>query len=246
MRRLLVVLMVFSGAAFAQSEEFSLPAFQEQAPDAGLPDPSAPPLPPLATVAPPPGPPKPPPAPSWARLGGATSVLFSGLQSYSFSIELALLVLVVGTPEHSPTVPGEVEGFLFQAGVEGVYGWVGGPLCQGTTFCAKRGAGGVALKGGWARGLPNVRDGVARAQTMYFGQLDVLASNYDIESAPLAPGVNTWELLTRLRLGLHFTSEAARATFTGVTLFGAAFIEAIPVSNATRGITLGGCLGIGF
>ena len=243
MRGLLVVLMVFSGAAFAQGEEFSLPAFQEQVVDAGLPDPSAPPLP---QVTPLPAPPKPPPAPSWARLGGSTSVLFSGLQSYSFSIEVALLVLVVGTPEHSPTVPGEVEGFLFQAGVEGAYGWVGGPLCQGTTFCAKRGAGGVALKGGWARGLPNVRDGVARAQSMYFGQLDVLASNFDLESAPLAPGVNTWELLTRLRLGFHFTSETARATFTGVTTFAAVFIEAIPVSKATRGITLGGCVGIGF
>lgn len=243
MRGLLVVLMLFSGAAFAQSEEFSLPAFQVQAPDAGLPDPSPPPLPQATPL---PAPPKPPPAPSWAIVGGSTSVLFSGLQSYSFSIEAALLLLVVSSLEHSPTVPGEVEGFLFQAGLEGVYGWVGGPLCQGTTFCAKRGGGGVALKGGWARGLPNVRDGVARAQTMYFGQLDVLASNYDIESAPLAPGVNTWELLTRLRLGLHFTSEAARATFTGVTLFGAAFIEAIPLSQATRGITIGGCLGIGF
>ncbi len=243
MRKLLVVLMVFSAEAFAQGEEFSLPAFQDLPADAGLPDPSVPPMPQGTSL---PGPPKPPPAPSWSRLGGATSVLFSGLQSYSFSIEVALLVLVVGSLEHSPTVPGEVEGFVFMAGAEAAYGWVGGPLCQGTMFCAKRGGGGLALKGGWARGLPNVRDGVTRAQSMYFAQLDVMASNFDIESAPLAPGVNTWELLTRLRLGFHFTSESARATFTGVTTFAAVFIEAIPVSKATRGITLGGCVGIGF
>ena len=82
-------------------------------------------------------------------------------------------------------------------------------------------------------------------ETMAAGGRILAATHRHVQPA-IAPGVNTWELLTRFRLGLHFTSESARATFTGVTTFAAVFIEAIPVSQATRGITLGGCLGIGF
>jgi hypothetical protein len=81
---------------------------------------------------------------------------------------------------------------------------------------------------------------------MYFGQVDVLLSNFNIESAPLAPGVNAWELIVRGRLGLHFTSDAARTTFTGVTVFVAALVEGIPASSVTKGVTIGACAGIGF
>ena len=239
-RGLLLVLLM-STAAFAQGEEFSLPQFDE--PDAGLPVPSAPPLP---VVAPAKGPPRPPPPPTWARLGGSTSFLIAGLRDYYLGAELTLVAAVAGTPIHSPTVPGEVEGFLFQVGAEGGYGRAGGPSCEGSKPCASRITFGLAVKGGWARGLPHAADGVARAQTMYFGQLDVLAGHYDIESAPLSPGVSTWELVTRLRLGLHFSSDASRATFTGVTLFLAALIEVIPASSTTRGVSIGGCGGIGF
>jgi hypothetical protein len=139
-----------------------------------------------------------------------------------------------------------VEGFLLQLGAQGDYARVGGPRCGGTALCATRGAGGLALKGGWARGLPSVQDGVARAQTMYFGQLDVLVSHFDIESAPLSPGVHTWELVTRLRLGLHFTSDSNRVTTTGVTLLLAAVIEVIPLSSVTQGVSFGANAGIGF
>lgn len=237
------MLAMVSGVAYAQGEEFTLPPFEEGPADAGLPDPSAPPLPP---VAPPPGPPKPPPPPTWARLGGSASAVFSALENYYLGGELALLVTVFGVPVHSPVVPGEVEGFLLQAGLEGGYGRAGGLVCSGSAFCGTRASGGVALKGGWARGMPSLRDGATRAQTMYFGQVDVLLSNFDIESAPLSPGRNTWELLTRLRVGLHFTSDASRVTFTGVTLFAAAMVEVIAASRFTRGVSLGLCLGIGF
>ena len=231
--------MVGSTAAFAQGEEFPLPEFA--AADAGVP--SAPPLP---EPEPPPAPPKPPPPPSWSRGGGSLSVLFTALRDYAVTGEISLLGTIAGRPAPSDLVPGEVEGFLLQLGAQGDYARSGGPLCRGTALCATRGAGGLALKGGWARGLPSVQDGVARAQTMYFAQLDVLVSHFDIQSAPLAPGVHTWELVTRLRLGLHFTSESNRVTSTGVTLFLAAVIEAIPLSTGTQGVSFGGSAGIGF
>lgn len=241
MRGLLLITLV-SSAASAQGEEFAMPTFESPG-DAGLPAPSAPPLPDAVPL---PGPPKPPPPPSWSRFGGSTSVLFSALREYYVGAELALLATLTGIPVPSPSVPGEVEGFLLQLGALGGYGRVGGPQCRGTVLCATRISGGLALKGGWARGMPSVRDSVARAQTMYFGQLDVLLSNFDIESAPLSPGLRTWELLTRLRVGLHFTSDASRVTFTGVTLFAALLLEVIPVSSYTQGVSLGFCAGIGF
>jgi hypothetical protein len=239
-----LLLMLFSSVAFAQAEEFGLPQFEESASDAGVaPVPSAPPLPPPASPIKPVGP---PPDPTWARLGGSASALFTALQNYYVGGEVALLVALAGTPVHSMAVPGEVEGFLFQAGLQAGYGRAGGPACGRSALCASRVSGGLAVKAGWARGLPNVRDSVARAQTMYFGQIDVLLSNFDIESAPLSPGLNTWELITRARAGLHFTSDASRVTFTGVTLFAAIVVEVIPVSSATRGVSLGGSIGIGF
>ena len=242
MKEWFLLLTVLSSAAFAQVNEFALPQFEDLA-DAGLPVPSSPPLP---EVVPRPGPPKPPPPPTWSRLGGSTSLLFTALRGYSLGADLSLLARVAGTPVHSPTAPGEVEGCLLSVGAQGGYGRAGGPLCEGTPLCATRISGGLAVKGGWARGLPSIRDGVARAQTMYFGQLDVLLSHYEIESAPLAPGLRTWELVTRLRVGLHFTSDANRATFTGVTLLVAGIVEAIPVSSGTRGVSFGLCGGLGF
>lgn len=238
----LLLLTVISSAAFAQVDEYALPQFEDLS-DGGLPESTSPPLPELVPL---PGQAKPPPLPTWSRLGGSASLLFTALRDYYLGAELALLATVGGTPVHSPSVPGEVEGFLFQVGAQGGYGRAGGLLCQGTVMCGRRISGGLALKGGWARGLPNVLSAVARAQTMYFGQLDVLLSHYEIESAPLAPGVRTWELVTRLRVGLHFTSDASRVTFTGVTLLVAALVEAIPLSSSTRGVSFGLCAGIGF
>jgi hypothetical protein len=242
-KRAALLITLISGLAFAQVDEFALPQQFESPADAGVPEPSPPPMP---EVAKPPAPPKPPPDPSWARMGGSASVMFSALNGYYFGAEVALLATVAGTPIRSPTVVGEIEGFMLQVGGEASYGRVGGLVCEGSPFCAQRISGGATLKAGWARGMPNVRDNVARAQTMYFGQVDVLLSNFNIESAPLAPGVNAWELITRGRLGLHFTSDAARTTFTGVTLFAAAFVEGIPASSVTRGVTIGFCAGVGF
>ena len=174
------------------------------------------------------------------------TLLVTALTTYFVGGDLSLLVNLFGTPVNSDTVPGEVEGWVFLLGVQGGYGRGGGTACEGGLFCATRASGGVVAKGGWARGLPHVGDSITRLQTMYFAQLDVLLAHYDIPSAPLAPGVKTFELVTRLRLGLHFTGEASRVTSTGITLMAAAIIEVIPVSNGTQGVSLGGCVGAGF
>ncbi len=245
MRAWLLALVVGSTASAQAVEEFALPAF---AADAGVPDepegadagvPSAPPL------LPPPAPVRPPP-PRWARVGGSLSLLFTGLTQVFLGGEVTLLGTLAGTPAPSTEALGEAEGWLFQAGVQGGWGRVGAPQCRGSAFCATRAFGGVSFKGGWARGTVSLVDGVTRAQTMYFGQLDVDAAHFDIESAPLSPGRRTWELLTRLRAGLQWTSANTRATTTGVTLLGAAVVEAIPVSDGTQTVSLGFSLGLGF
>ena len=237
MLRGLLLVTVCSGPAFAQVEEFPLPPFEF---DAGVS--SAPPLP---QPEPPPVAAKPPPPPFWTG-GGSASLNFSALRDYSLGGEVTLLTTVWGTPAPSEEEPGHVEGFLFQVGVQGDYARSGGPVCRGTPFCATRFSGGAALKGGWARGLPGLSDHATRTQTMYFAQLDVLLSHFDIESAPLAPGLKTWELVTRLRLGLHFIAPANRLTSAGVAFLVAAVIEAIPVSAGTQGVSFGASVGAGF
>lgn len=231
-----------AGSAWGQVDEYlSFPA------DAGVAEqPSPPPLPP--PVAPPAAaaPRRPPPVPTWTRAGGSVAVLFSALTFHSLGLEASLLGTLVGRPAPSPEVPGEVEGWLLQGGVEGGYARVGGPPCEGSPLCATRISGGLGAKAGWARGLPQVHDGATRLQTMYFAQLDVLLAHFEIPSAPLSPGVRTWELLTRLRLGLHFTSERSRVTSTGVTFMAAAIVEAVPISSGTQGVSLGFAAGLGI
>lgn len=219
-------------------DEFSLPSFGPPPTPEGEPAPSPTSAPAVS-----------PPAlrvPTWARLGLMTSVLVTGSDSFFVGADLAMLVTVAGQPKPSDSVPGEVEGWVLQTGLEGGYGRAMRKQCRSSFLCASRGFGGLTLKGGWARGLPAVVDGVTRLQTMYFAQLDTLLSRFDIPSAPLSPGVRTWELLLRLRIGLHFTAEASRVTSTGVTLTGAVVLEAIPVSTGTQGVSVGGSVGVGF
>lgn len=228
-------------------DEFSLPTF--------TPPPVEQPVnqPPVADPTPPPQAPlnplpvsRPLPDPTWARLGVSASLLVTGLTTYFVGGDLALLVNVLGLPLSSETVPGEVEGWVLLLGAEGGYGRAGGAACEGSLFCASRASGGLLVKGGWARGLPHVGDSITRLQTMYFAQLEVLLAHYNIPSAPLSPGIKTFELLTRLRVGFHFTGDSSRVTSTGITLMAAAVVEVIPVSNGTQGVALGASVGAGF
>lgn len=241
---LLSGLLMFAATAFAQQtpDEFALPDFgppPEPQPEQPAPQPSPPPAAPQPVS-------RPPPEPTWARLGVAASLLATGLTTYFVGGDLALLVSVLGTPVSSDTVPGEVEGWVLLLGAQGGYGRAGGAVCEGGLFCAARVSGGLVVKGGWARGLPHVGDSITRLQTLYFAQAEVLLSHYEIPSAPLSPGVRTFELLTRLRFGASFTSEKSRVTSTGITLSVAAVIEAVPASRGTQGVAFGASVGAGF
>ncbi len=239
-RALIFTLLIISPAALAQESDFVLPDFVST--DAGVSAPSEPPLPQLQA----PSEPRVPPVPVWGSWGGSATVLFTALTEYFVSADVTLVYTIAGKPLPSELVPGEVEGWLAQLGTTLFLGQGGGPLCDGSLFCATRGGGGAALKVGWARGMPSASTGVTRTQTMYFGQVDVAFSYFGIESAPLAPGVQTPELLTRLRAGLHFTSATNRSTSTGFTLLFAAVFQAVPLSRGTQGVSLGLSAGVGF
>ncbi|MBL8910216.1 MAG: hypothetical protein JNM17_05855 [Archangium sp.] len=246
---LVAVLALRAFPAWAQQgqpDEFSLPTFTPPTPEQPTPpQPAEPTPPPSAPLSPLPVS-RPPPAAEWARLGVSASLLVTALTTYFVGGDLALLVNVLGIPVSSDTVPGEVEGWVLLVGAEGGYGRAGGANCEGALFCASRASGGLLVKGGWARGLPHVGDSITRLQTMYFAQLEVLLAHYNIPSAPLSPGVKTFELLTRLRVGFHFTGDSSRVTSTGITLMAAAVVEVIPVSNGTQGVALGASVGGGF
>ncbi|PZR12693.1 MAG: hypothetical protein DI536_14040 [Archangium gephyra] len=241
LRALGLTLLLISLRAFAQEADFVLPEFEAR--DAGFPEPTPPPTPAPDAVAP--AVPRVPPTPRWAPIGGSLSAMFTAFQEYFLSAELSLLFTTVGVPKASETVPHEFEGWLMQLGGTAFVGTAGNAVCDGTVFCATRGGGGAALKFGWARGLPNVSTGATRPQTMYFGQLDVMFSYFGIESAPLSPGLQTAELLTRLRLGVHLTT-GSRVTSTGFTFLLAGVFQAVPVSNGTQGVSFGANFGVGF
>lgn len=193
-----------------------------------------------------PEPVRPPPEPRWARVGGSVGVIGSGWRFHSLGLEASLLGTVLGTPAPSADAPGEVEGWVLAAGAEGGWARAGGPIC-GDAFCGTRISGGLGAKGGWARGLPNARDGVTRLHTVYFAQLDVLLSYFSTPAAPLSPPIRVWELLTRLRLGVHLTTERSRlSSSTGFTFLVAAIVEAIPVSAETRSVSVGLTAGLGI
>ncbi|MEW5739532.1 MAG: hypothetical protein AB1938_11435 [Myxococcota bacterium] len=245
-----------AASAFAQ-DEFSLPPFaRPPVPDAGVVAPSPPPMPP-PDVAPepavdtnsplpptPPAAPRPPPELRWNRIAGTMSGLFLALQNVYLGGELSFLG-GFGAPERSQTEPGNAEGWLMQVGVQASYGRLTGPVCLGSAFCGARYAGGLAVKGGWGRGVPD-RNGWTKAGLMFYAQVDVLAGYLDIPPAPLAPGASSWEGIARLRLGLHYASLGATAAVNKVTLNAAFIIEGIPFSGTAKGVSLGAALGIAF
>jgi hypothetical protein len=158
----------------------------------------------------------------------------------------------LGTPTRSPSSPGAVEGWLWQVGGQGSLGFVSGTVCRGAGFCGTRGAGGLALKGGWGRGVPD-REGWTTPSLMLYAQLDLLAGYFAIPSAPLVAEVSSWEAVGRLRLGAHFGALGGAPAAPGgapgagrVTLNGALLIEVVPVSRASRGVSVGFLVGIAF
>lgn len=249
------LLVLLAPGAFAQPDDFPPPAFTPPpvvAPDAGVLVPSAPPMPPDVPPEPQEGPlpsqpppvPRPPPELRWNRIAGSLSGLFLALQNVYLGGELTFLG-GFGKPGRSASEPGNAEGWLMQVGVQASYGRLTGPVCLGSAFCGARYAGGLAVKGGWGRGVPD-RDGWTKAGLMFYAQADVLAGYLDIPSAPLAPGASSWEGIGRLRLGLHYASLGSTAAVNKVTLNAAFVLEGIPFSATGKGASLGAALGIAF
>lgn len=248
--------------AWAQASEFDLPTFAPPPPppmpDAGVASPTPPPLPPPDAVPMPPpespaptpppqadqGPPRPRPELKWNRIAGTLSGLVLALQNVYLGAEVSFLG-GFGAPARSESEPGHAEGWLMQVGVQGSWGKLTGPVCLGSAFCGTRYAGGLALKGGWGRGVPD-RNGWTKAGLMFYAQVDVLAGYLDIPSAPLAPGASSWEGIGRLRLGVHYSRLGATAAANKVTLNGAFVVEAIPFSRTATGVSIGAALGVAF
>jgi hypothetical protein len=228
---------------FAEEPEiYELPNFDP--PDAGVvaaPTPMEPPAPPPAAPTP-----RPLPPPSWGRISGAASLLATAFTQVFVGADVGLFGTIAGTPADSAEHPGFGEGWLLQVGAHAAWGAVASEWCRGTPLCGSRGLGGLALKGGWARGRLGLTDAVAHPQTMYFAQLDVALSHFSIESAPLSPGRRTWEFLTRVRLGLHWTSPDAASSTGALRLVATIVLEAIPVSDGTQTVSLGASVGLGF
>lgn len=223
------LLLVLSAGALAQENEFELPTFGR--PDAGVSvAEDAHSLPPPPTV--------------WQPFGGTLMASFNAFQNYEFAVDASLYGLAHGLPHASDEAPGEVEGWVVQVGANGSFGRVGGAICDGVGLCGTRVTGGASSRVGFARGVPGVRDGKTRFQTMYFGQLDVLLGRFGIESAPLAPGFGTWEFITRLRAGVQISSESARTSpVTAIFIF-AVNVQTIIVGDGTRGVLIGGSAGL--
>lgn len=239
-RFVLAAAVVLASAAQAQGQEFTLPAFTS-APDGGVPEPSPPPPPPADAnplIIPKE---KPPAQPRWNRIAGSVGALVTGNQQLYLGGELTLLAALGSL---KPAGERAVEGWLFMAGANANYGRVHGALCRGSTFCAERFAGGLALKSGWAKGAPG-SDGGTRANLMFYGQLDVLAAYFSLPSAPLAPGVSAWEALLRLRLGAHWSRLGESAAKSNLTANVALVIEGVP-TVVNRGVSFGLVGGIAF
>jgi hypothetical protein len=257
------VLLLGPALARAQgNDEFALPHFSPppSAADGGVTAPTPPPPPPPDAVPlapadsttpvpapyeePKPGPPKPPPEPKWNRLSGTLSGLLLAFTNVYLGGEMSFLG-GFGAPVRSETRPGDAEGWLLQLGAQANWGMLTGPVCLGSGFCGTRYAGGLVLKGGWARGVPD-KAGWTRAELMFYAQVDLLAGYLLIPSAPLAPGASSWEALGRLRLGLHFSELGATAARNKLTLNGALVVEGIPASGIAKGVSIGLALGVAY
>lgn len=256
MRGLVVTVVLASSAALAQAEEYALPDFAH--PDAGAPAPqpgadefALPDFARVPSTSPPPlmqGPvqsaPLPPPPPRWAPFSATINAGLAGLTSYEGWFDGGLYGLAYSTQRVSDDQPGELEGWLLQVGASASFGFTGGAFCQGSAFCGNRLTGGGSARLGWGHGTPGVRDGVTRPRFFTFGQLDALLGHFTVESAPLSPGVRTWEFVTRLRGGVMINTGGGTATSSGVTFSFAAVVQLVAVGQGTQGVLLGAAVGL--
>lgn len=172
--------------------------------------------------------------PAWLPIGAHGAVLATGGRDTAFGQELSLYVTIGPSPR---AVGAELEGWRVQLGGQAGSSTVGGALCDGGFGCVRRAFAGVSLRVGFLRGFPIGASGP-------FGQWDVLGAYVQRKSAPLAPGLDNGELLTRLRLGWQWAPPSP--TRDGWTFFVAAVVEVLPLPGETQGVSVGLALGAGL
>lgn len=172
--------------------------------------------------------------PAWLPIGAHAAALATGLRDTAMGGEVSLY-LTLGP---APRAVGEaLEGWRVQLGAQVGRSVVGGAVCHGGSGCVNRAFAGVSLRVGFLRGFPIGASGP-------FGQWDVLGTYVQRKSAPLLPGLDQGELLTRLRLGWQWAPPTP--TRDGWTFFVAAVVEALPLPGETQGVSFGLALGAGL
>lgn len=170
----------------------------------------------------------------WSPIGFQASVGVTALNHAVLFTDVALYVTLGPAPRSSAQTD-ELRGWRVQLGVAAGAGLLGGDLCE--RFCAERIFAGPSLRLGWLHGY-------AIGATGPFGRLEVLGGHALRSSAPLSPGLDAFELLTRLQLGWQWAPPSP--AHDGWTFFFATVMEVQALSGETQGLVLGLSLGAGL
>ncbi|MBL8923077.1 MAG: hypothetical protein JNJ54_29780 [Myxococcaceae bacterium] len=184
--------------------------------------------------------------PHWPLASFELSAVVTGARNVFFGLDL-----VAGVPLGWPTKARRrdrlASGWVVMPLIEGSYGGVSGPLCEGVRLCGDRFVVGPGLKFGHGVGVEG-EGGVVRPTRMLYAQLGFIAGRVDIRSAPLSPGNAWWEAGLRARVGGHLGSlDVSQPGGASSFSFNVAVVtELILVSPLTRGWTVGGAIGVAF
>lgn len=183
--------------------------------------------------------------PHWPLVSFELSALVTGLENVFFGVDL-----VAGIPLGWPTKERRrdriASGWVVMPLIEGSFGGVSGPICEGVRLCGDRFVVGPGLKFGHGVGVEG-EGGVVRPVRMIYVQLGFVGGRTDVRSAPLSPGNAWWEGGVRARVGGHLGGvDASAQTASTFSLNVAAVAELVVLSPFTRGWSLGGAIGVAF
>lgn len=182
--------------------------------------------------------------PHWPFALFEVSAVVTGLRNVFFGVDL-----VAGIPLGWPTKERRrdriASGWIVMPLIEGSYGGVSGPVCEGVRLCGDRFVVGPGLKFGHGVGVEG-EEGIVRPTRMLYVHLGFLAGRVDVSSAPLSPGNAWWEASLRARLGGHLGSIEATGLGSTFSFNVAVVTEFVAISPVTRGWNLGGVIGVAF
>lgn len=186
------------------------------------------------------------PQPHWPFALFEVSAVVTGLTNVFFGVDLSAGI-PLGWPTKERRRDRIASGWIVMPLIEGSYGGVSGPVCQGVRLCGDRFVVGPGLKFGHGVGVEG-SEGVVRPTRMIYLHVGFLAGRVDVSSAPLAPGNAWWEASLRARLGGHLGSVDPSGQGLGSTfsLNVAVVTEFVAISPVTRGWNLGGAIGVAF